>query len=192
MQRTGQTLPCQAPSRPSYIPGHPSLNRRCNTRRVRRSLDPPAPGDRRPVPDPPGPGTPARLGQAAQGPRVPLHPIRDLPARRAAPFRSVFMAELAIAWQQQGVIDRHCDLTRWHRRLLPWQEAKRTGECERVRRGMETLGLQLLTGHELAADPETAPHSPCSRARELAARIHQAAGPLTRLYAKFRKSLKTG
>ena len=31
MQRTGQTLPCQAPSRPSYIPGHPSLNRRCNT-----------------------------------------------------------------------------------------------------------------------------------------------------------------
>ena len=30
MQRTGQTLPCQAPSRPSYIPGHPSLNRRCN------------------------------------------------------------------------------------------------------------------------------------------------------------------
>ena len=32
MQRTGQTLPCQAPSRPSYIPGHPSLNRRCNTR----------------------------------------------------------------------------------------------------------------------------------------------------------------
>ena len=32
MQRTGQTLPCQAPSRPSYIPGHPSLNRRCNIR----------------------------------------------------------------------------------------------------------------------------------------------------------------
>ena len=32
MQRTGQTLPCQAPSRPSYIPGHSSLNRRCNTR----------------------------------------------------------------------------------------------------------------------------------------------------------------
>ena len=31
MQRTGQTLPCQAPSRPSYIPGHSSLNRRCNT-----------------------------------------------------------------------------------------------------------------------------------------------------------------
>ena len=31
MQRTGQTLPCQAPSRPSYIPGHPSLHRRCNT-----------------------------------------------------------------------------------------------------------------------------------------------------------------
>ena len=27
MQRTGQTLPCQAPSRPSYIPGRPSLNR---------------------------------------------------------------------------------------------------------------------------------------------------------------------
>ena len=35
MQRTGQTLPCQAPSRPSYIPGHPSLNRRCNTNRPR-------------------------------------------------------------------------------------------------------------------------------------------------------------
>ena len=32
MQRTGQTLPCQAPSRPSYIPGHSSLKRRCNTR----------------------------------------------------------------------------------------------------------------------------------------------------------------
>ena len=32
MQRTGQTLPCQAPSRPSYIPGRPSLNRRRNTR----------------------------------------------------------------------------------------------------------------------------------------------------------------
>ena len=31
MQRTGQTLPCQAPSRPSRIPGHTSLNRRCNT-----------------------------------------------------------------------------------------------------------------------------------------------------------------
>ncbi len=29
-----QALPCQAPSRPSYIHGHPSLNRRCNTRRV--------------------------------------------------------------------------------------------------------------------------------------------------------------
>ena len=34
MQRTGQTLPCQAPSRPSYIPGRPSLNRRCNTRNL--------------------------------------------------------------------------------------------------------------------------------------------------------------
>ena len=33
MQRTGQTLPCQAPSRPSYVPRHPSLNRRCNTSR---------------------------------------------------------------------------------------------------------------------------------------------------------------
>ena len=32
MQRTGQTLPCQAPSRPSYVPRHPSLNRRCNTK----------------------------------------------------------------------------------------------------------------------------------------------------------------
>ncbi len=32
MQRTGQALPCQAPRRPSCIPGHPSLNRRCNTR----------------------------------------------------------------------------------------------------------------------------------------------------------------
>ena len=36
MQRTGQTLPCQAPSRPSYIPGHSSLNRRCNTRWCRQ------------------------------------------------------------------------------------------------------------------------------------------------------------
>ena len=31
MQRTGQTLPCQAPGRPSCIPKHPSLKRRCNT-----------------------------------------------------------------------------------------------------------------------------------------------------------------
>ena len=37
MQRTGQTLPCQAPSRPSYIPGHSSLNRRCNTSRLRKN-----------------------------------------------------------------------------------------------------------------------------------------------------------
>ena len=93
-------------------------------------------------------------------------------------LHSVFMAELAIAWQQQGVIDRHCDLTRWHRRLLPRQEAQRPDECERIRQGMETLGLQLLTGHELAADPDPSPHNPCGRARELAAMIHQAAGPL--------------
>ena len=32
MQRAGQTLPCQAPSRPSCLPTRPSLNRRCNTR----------------------------------------------------------------------------------------------------------------------------------------------------------------
>ena len=32
MQRTGQTLPCQAARRPSRVPEHPSLNRRCNTR----------------------------------------------------------------------------------------------------------------------------------------------------------------
>ena len=32
MQRTGQTLPRQAPRRPSRVPAHPSLNRRCNTR----------------------------------------------------------------------------------------------------------------------------------------------------------------
>ena len=38
MQRTGQTLPCQAPSRPSYIPRHPSLNRRCNTSTAVRRL----------------------------------------------------------------------------------------------------------------------------------------------------------
>ena len=31
MQRTGEALPCQAPSRPSHIPGHPSLNHRYNT-----------------------------------------------------------------------------------------------------------------------------------------------------------------
>ena len=31
MQRAGQTLPCQAPSRPSCLPTRPSLNRRCNT-----------------------------------------------------------------------------------------------------------------------------------------------------------------
>ncbi len=30
MQRTGQTLPRQAARRPSRIPEHPSLNRRCN------------------------------------------------------------------------------------------------------------------------------------------------------------------
>ena len=35
MQRAGQALPCQAPSRTSCIAGHPSLNRRCNTRQVR-------------------------------------------------------------------------------------------------------------------------------------------------------------
>ena len=34
MQRTGQTLPCQAPSRTSRFPTHPSLNRRCNTSAV--------------------------------------------------------------------------------------------------------------------------------------------------------------
>ena len=32
MQRAGQTLPCQASSRPSCLPTRPSLNRRCNTR----------------------------------------------------------------------------------------------------------------------------------------------------------------
>ena len=34
MQRAGQTLPCQAPSRPSCLPTRPSLNRRCNTRNL--------------------------------------------------------------------------------------------------------------------------------------------------------------
>ena len=34
MQRAGQALPCQASSRTSRIAGHPSLNRRCNTRNL--------------------------------------------------------------------------------------------------------------------------------------------------------------
>ena len=37
MQRTGQTLPCQAPRHSSRIPKHPSLNRRCNTRACRQN-----------------------------------------------------------------------------------------------------------------------------------------------------------
>ena len=40
MQRAGQTLPCQAPSRPSCLPTRPSLNRRCNIRILFESLDP--------------------------------------------------------------------------------------------------------------------------------------------------------
>ena len=36
MQRAGQALPCQASSRTSCIAGHPSLNRRCNTRGCRQ------------------------------------------------------------------------------------------------------------------------------------------------------------
>ena len=36
-QRTGQTLPCQAPRRHAGITPHPSLNRRCNTRQLLRS-----------------------------------------------------------------------------------------------------------------------------------------------------------
>ncbi len=36
MQRAGQTLPCQASSRPSCLPTRPSLNRRCNISFVNR------------------------------------------------------------------------------------------------------------------------------------------------------------
>ena len=36
MQRAGQTLPCQASSRPSCLPTRPSLNRRCNTKPIPR------------------------------------------------------------------------------------------------------------------------------------------------------------
>ena len=39
MQRAGQALPCQASSRTSCIAGHPSLNRRCNTRTLEASLE---------------------------------------------------------------------------------------------------------------------------------------------------------
>ena len=38
MQRAGQTLPCQAPSRPSCLPTRPSLNRRCNTSKLDDNL----------------------------------------------------------------------------------------------------------------------------------------------------------
>ena len=38
MQRAGQTLPCQAPSRPSCLPTRPSLNRHCNTNSELRTL----------------------------------------------------------------------------------------------------------------------------------------------------------
>ncbi len=38
MQRTGQTLPRQAARRPSRIPEHPSLNRRCNSRTLLQRL----------------------------------------------------------------------------------------------------------------------------------------------------------
>ena len=41
MQRAGQTLPCQAPSRPSCLPTRPSLNRRCNTRSLAGKPDSP-------------------------------------------------------------------------------------------------------------------------------------------------------
>ena len=85
------------------------------------------------------------------------------------------LAELAIAWKRQGVIDRYCDLGRWGRRLAPRDLRENSQICSRIRLGCQALGIPLYQDGEYPPW-EQPPHQPCPRAARIAALAHQSTG----------------
>ena len=104
MQRTGQTLPRQAARRPSRVPAHPSLNRRCNTRAFGQIEHDPENGIFvLNLPQFGRPGPPLWIRRAGLGPRT-LPPERIV----AAPFGlNTFSSKPRLARPEPDGCSRH-------------------------------------------------------------------------------------